>query len=489
MRRSLLPRLGDFVFVIVFVGCMLLGQRMLNVDGDLGRHLTLGRYMLETGKVPVNDVLSFSRAGESRPPYEWLSQIALAAAYRLLGLDGVVLLTAIAIATAFWLAYDDASGRTASPVLSLIFTVWAAAASSLHWLTRPHVFTFVLLVIWIRLLEQMRVDRGRGFWKLPLVMLLWANMHAGFVFGFLAWAAYVVGWAWDWRRGRGPRVLGARYAMAGVGALIASIMTPDLWGNWTAVAGNGSAYLLARTTETMPVNLATPDMWPFLTLMLLGVVLAIMARRTLAPAHAALLLGFGALALVVVRNIPLYCLVAAPIVAEHARRVFESSSSFRHLESRILSLESGLTGSLWPMAAVLMAGIFLTVHAARSRQAFYRFDAAVFPVTAIDWVSEHSVQGRMLNELNWGGYILFRLWPEQRVFIDSQSDFYGEELVRQYDSALSGGDGWSARLETWQVDWMILAPGSPLATLVERELEWQVSYEDATAVVVFRAQD
>jgi len=90
----------------------------------------------------------------------------------------------------------------------------------------------------------------------------------------------------------------------------------------------------------------------------------------------------------------------------------------------------------------------------------------------------------MLNELNWGGYILYRLWPTHRVFIDSQSDFYGEEFIRQYDSIITGSDGWDNLLADWQVEWMIIAPGSRLATLARLEPEWQVTYEDAIAVIL-----
>jgi hypothetical protein len=131
----------------------------------------------------------------------------------------------------------------------------------------------------------------------------------------------------------------------------------------------------------------------------------------------------------------------------------------------------------------------VAVSASGSGRSLYSYDAAFFPVKAVDWISEHHPQGNMLNELNWGGYILYRLWPTHRVFIDSQSDFYGESLIRQYDSTMSGKDGWADILRDWQVEWMIIAPGSRLATLARLEPEWRVSYEDATAVILMRLPD
>jgi hypothetical protein len=347
----------------------------------------------------------------------------------------------------------------------------------------------VLLVIWIRLLEQMRLGALRRIWPFPVVMLIWANVHGGFVFGFLAWGAYLFGWAWERIRGQGFPALGTRYLLAGIAALLASAATPGTWKNWAAVLGNTSTYILARTAETLPAPLGLPSAWPFGVLLLAALALAVAVRHSIAPAHTAILLGFGALAVAIARNIPLFCLVATPILTQWARSALAALAPLTRLEEQITSIESGLRRGFWPPLAVLLTTVILALSAMRSGGTLYSYDAAFFPVKAVDWIGEHPSQGNMLNELNWGGYILFSLWPAHRVFIDSQSDFYGEEFIRQYDSIMSGKDGWADLLADWQVQWMIIAPGSPLATIARLEPEWQVSYEDATAVVLVRLPD
>src|SRR5512143_2383436 len=117
MRRFLLPRLREFIFIVVFGGALALGSRMLNSDSDLGRHLALGRYMLEAARIPTQDLLSFTRAGEPRPPYEWLAQILLALAYKALRLDGVVILASLAIAAAFAVVFVDCTARGSTPIV------------------------------------------------------------------------------------------------------------------------------------------------------------------------------------------------------------------------------------------------------------------------------------------------------------------------------------------------------------------------------------
>ncbi|HEX2697958.1 MAG TPA: hypothetical protein VHM28_09630, partial [Anaerolineales bacterium] len=101
---------------------------MLNLDSDLGRHLILGRIILDTHQIPSRDLLSFTKAGQPRPPYEWLAQILFATAYKWLDLDGVILLTALVIAAAFMLLYIDTAQRTKKPIISLVIVIWSVAA-------------------------------------------------------------------------------------------------------------------------------------------------------------------------------------------------------------------------------------------------------------------------------------------------------------------------------------------------------------------------
>jgi hypothetical protein len=92
----------------------------------------------------------------------------------------------------------------------------------------------------------------------------------------------------------------------------------------------------------------------------------------------------------------------------------------------------------------------------------------------------------MFNDFNWGGYLLFRLWPHQRVFIDSQSDFYGEQLTREAAAIEAADAGWEQQLLKYDVGWMILPRSAPLAAEALHSSDWQVAYEDGVAVILRR---
>ena len=486
MRRGLLPRLQDFLFVLVLIGVITTGSRMLNIDSDLGRHLAMGGYILSSWRVPTTDILSFTRFGASRPPYEWLAQVLLAASYRAINLDGVVLLAAAIIAAAFSVVQADAVRRSGGPLLSLFIALWAALASSLHWLPRPHVFTFLFLALWLYRLESLRRGVRNSIWLFPALMLMWANTHGGFIFGFLALGCYLAGWFVDAMRGATNRSLGARMlAITGM-CLIASVITPDLWHNWDAVLNNRSSYVLSQTIETMPLRLATANVWPFLGMLAAAVALVAVRRFRVPPAHLILLAVLAAASFVMVRNIPLFCIAAVPLLADWAAPFLRLVPIWARLEERFASIEATTRPHIWTTIAMILAITCLAVRFSFTRAPLFQFRQDIFPVQAADWARTHRPQGAMFNDFNWGGYLLYRLWPQQRVFIDSQSDFYGEQLTREAASIANGDPGWEELLDRYDVQWLLLPGNAGLVRVALSDPRWSVAYQDGTAIIFTR---
>jgi hypothetical protein len=121
----------------------------------------------------------------------------------------------------------------------------------------------------------------------------------------------------------------------------------------------------------------------------------------------------------------------------------------------------------------------------RTQQTVFHFNPRVFPVQAMNWLEAHPQDGRMLNEFNWGGYILYRSWPQQLVFLDSQSDFYGEAFMKKYEQIISARGDWASLLRNYQVDWVIIPPDLPLSKELTKQ-GWKTAYQDQTAVILVR---
>jgi hypothetical protein len=201
-----------------------------------------------------------------------------------------------------------------------------------------------------------------------------------------------------------------------------------------------------------------------------------------------LLGGFALLALMSARNIPLFVIAAAPILAEKLAERLQSMARWKKIEGNILKLEGPLKGGVWPVLVCACIGLMLASRFEVRHEAISQFDASVFPVAAADWLESHPQSGNMFNEFNWGGYLLYRLWPEQKVYIDSQSDFYGEAFLREYEHNVVVADGffgpyWEDAFARHNVTWAILPTRAPLV-LVLHDAGWHSVYYDTTAVIL-----
>ncbi len=482
----LFPRLQDILFLSLLAVVVLYGPRMFNQDGDLGRHITIGRTILQSGSIPLNDLFSHTMAGDPLVPHEWIAQSLLALAYLLLGLDGDVLLAAVVIALTFLLAYRETVRRGAHRLVGLLAVLLAAAASSLHWLARPHIFTFLLLALWAYRLETFREGQTRRLWVFPLMMLVWANTHGAFIAGFVVLGIHFVEWAWEFSQKRLPEVVGLQLGLITLASLVATLLNPAGWRLWSTSLGyirNG--YLVSHTVEYLPPDFHHPVTWPFLLLLGLGLLL-LAGGRPLRLRHALTLALWAVMGLYSARNIPLFAILSAPIYGELLQAQAGRIRSLARLERALALIEVQLKGFVWPVLGVLAVALLFSQHVALdlTRQG-NTFNPRVFPVQAVDWLKAHPQEGNGFNYFTWGGYLLFRNWPEQRVFIDGQTDFYGEALTREYETIISAEPGWKTLLDKYRVTWAILPPQEALSAALEAD-GWQPVYWDETAVIYAR---
>lgn len=493
----ILPRVKDILWVGVFMSVLGMGPRMMNMDGDLGRHLTVGSTILQTGLVPTIDLFSHTMYGMSLTPHEWLSQVLFALANRLMGLDGVVLLCGVVIATAFGLVYQQALKNSQRVLVAVVVVVLAIAASSLHWLTRPHIFTFLMMGLWMMSLERMRSGHLKEWWRLPVLMLFWANLHGAFIAGFATWAIFGFGLAWDcfWDRSMKdlPKHFFPYFLLAGGVSFLATLCNPSGLGLWgTSLGYVGNSYLVNHTMEYLSPDFHEPSTWAFLLLAGLCMVSFGLQSEKKSAARIFLVTAWIVMALYSARNIPLFAIVAAPFLAEmwgdwlkrYNNRI-GLITRLQALEGRLFQMEQSLKGWFLPGLVLVLSGILLLNGAVLSFSGTANaFDPIKFPVGAVNWMSDHQMEGNGFNYFTWGGYLLYRLYPEQRVFIDGQTDFYGEALTRQYDQFFSLGVGWEKVLEQYSIQWVLIPVDTPFSSVMKNRPGWTVLYEDQTAVLI-----
>jgi hypothetical protein len=114
-----------------------------------------------------------------------------------------------------------------------------------------------------------------------------------------------------------------------------------------------------------------------------------------------------------------------------------------------------------------------------------RFDPAFYPVDAVNWLKANPQPGNVFNNFDWGGYLIFNLWPDKKVFIDGQTDVYGEELTRKYEQVITLSENWQDVLLEYDVRWAILPPSWPLGSALGKA-GWREVYRDNTAAIYSR---
>ena len=482
----LLPSAPVLVFALIFWEVLFFMPKIINAgDGDLGRHITSGNLILSSGQIPTQDVFSHTMPGAPLYPKEWLSQVLFALVYRAAGLNGIAWLTALVLAATYGLLALGLRRLGVNLAVTLAGGIMASMVGSLHVLTRPHILSWLLFTLFLLVLEDYRrTSRQRNLWLLIPLMILWANTHGAFIYGLVLVAFYSAGALLEGDRRRAMQLFACTAVL-----VVASFVNPV----GPSMLSHNLDFVQNRFLTDLSTEYASPDLhsfstWPFAALLLLSVAIVGRAGQRLNWTQVILLTGWSAFALYSVRNVPLYGQVAVLILAPCADTLLkEMLPATTRFLARLDQFDRMVKGWVWAVAVVvLLVGLEWSGTKLDPWGMGNAFDPHVFPVAAVDRLIASPVEGKMFNDFNWGGYLLYRLWPDKQVFIDGWIDFYGEALTREYLQALNAEPGWETILDRYHVQWVIVAPTRPLAVRLDESAAWSLRYEDGVAGVWVR---
>ncbi len=504
---KLVPSFTDFAFLmpIVFLFGRMNGVKTLLADCDTGWHIRTGEWILANHAVPARDIFSFSKPGDPWFAWEWLSDILFAWMNAHGGLRTVVLFGTLLLAVTFLLLFRLVL-RKSNVITAISVTMLAAAASSIHWLARPHLFTLLFLVLFYGALENVREGRTRiaGIPYLaifPFVTILWANLHGGFFVGAILIGTYGAGELLATlfsaqTADRSERLRRARnYFLSAFACLAASLINPYGY----RLHEHMAAYLRDPWNFTHVVEFLSPSFHhptaAFFEILLLLAAAAgcwhALERRFIEPL---LMLLWAHGALLAVRNIAIFAIVAAPPIAaaltywfQHAPQanvaawIRKAAERFNRVEA-----ETGETEAVSRFHLVSVAGILLVAALlwAPHPPAKFRaeFDPSAYPKAALATLRA-TPHARIFTDDEWGDYLIWSLYPSNRVFVDGRSDFYGDAFEEKYLDVIRVRYGWEKVLVRFGVDTVLLRPDAPLAGTLKVSPDWRVVYDDGISVV------
>jgi len=519
--RFLLPSVRDIVFIFLFWSLLAgpLSNRPL-ADSDIGWHIRTGEQILATRNLPRIDPFSSTMQGQPWFAWEWLYDILLGILHQACGLNGVVWLCALLVAAIFALLFSQLMQRGTGLLLAVVLMLLAEAASTIHLYARPHIASWLFSLLWF-----VALDRWEGWeyghpprwlaWFFPASMLLWVNLHGGWLFGMALLGIYALAAFVKSLRAHDAMVKiraahrARAMAFAWAASAAATLVNPFGWRLHAHIYRYlGDRYLMSRIDE-----FKSPDFhgWAercFAVILLLVLIAFWANSKKLRLSHLLVVLVAAYAGFYSSRNLPvssmLLALVAGPILWENFvslagnpgawQWVRNGTARISKFSDRMGAQEIELRGHIWPILTVFVAfAICLQGGWLGSRQLIHaRFDPQKIPVAAATFLQQETQAKPPRTEPvfstdAWGGYLIYRIYPERKVVVDDRHDLYGSGLIRQYLILTQAEPGWQGVLEKWQIRTALLPTGSTLANLL-RELpqDWRVAYEDKVAVVFER---
>jgi hypothetical protein len=487
-RRRLTPSFQDFLFASLFIWLFVAGAsgwEALLADGDAGWHIRTGEYVLDSGAVPRQDLFSFSKEGQPWFAWEWLADVLFALVWRWAGMKGLVLLAGTVISLAAILLFRNMLRRGAGGLEALLVLLFGVGASSIHFLARPHIFTLLLLPVTMLLLERDRERNSALVWLLVPLTALWTNLHGGFLAGILTTGLLAAGCALA-RQWRDAMRYGALAGACGA----ASLVNPYGYQLHAHIAAYmRSDWIRSVVDEFQSPNFRGESMLQFEVLLLAGILcVPLLASRRNWP-EALWILAWAHLALGSVRHVPIYVIVAAPVVAAEATalwRGFAGACSRKSVAGVLFQLGTEVSAGFrrataWmavPVLVLLLPGVPMKWPA--------DFPAAKFPVAMVNLYGAVLRSGRVLTMDQWADYLLYRFYPQQRVFHDGRSDFFGPELGKDYLMLMNAGFDSEKLLARHNFSVVMCPVTWPLATMLKRHSGWRLVADDGQAILFVR---
>ncbi|MHC4249460.1 MAG: tetratricopeptide repeat protein [Planctomycetota bacterium] len=499
---------------------------------DTWWHLANGREIAAGRGIPRTNLYSFTEPDYEVTPTHWLFGLGSYCLHAAAGVNGLVVAKALLVAAAFTLAFGLARRRGAGGLAAAAVVALGVLASRRRFLERPHLFTMLGLAGFAYLIQIFRerfdescevspedatAEGGRAAralgvvftrrnWPvlaLPPLAALWANLHAGCLFGVglvgMAAAGEFVIWLARWAKlGRGALETrtAARMTLALSAATFACaifvMLSPVGWGVYTYNLWHVG---LAEVVPLKEFRAATPLDQPVFYLLMMAGAGALVFDRARTRAGDAIAFGvFALLGIYAVRGIPNFALVAAPVMAPALTRAWGKLRASPRLGVRVgpYVRRTALVLDRLPPTAVSLSIIvfpFLATFASGKYEIALGVEPGLVPERAAEFVEREVAHERaVFNDLAAGGYLAWRWYPKRRIFIDGRTNAYPPELFR----ALYTGPVTRAVVERvfdyHDVNIALIfhyGGGNPLWPVFDLD-EWAVIHADETALVVAR---
>lgn len=473
-------------------------------DPDYFWHLKAGEYIVSHRALPAGDIFSLTHAGQPWVLHEWLFEAVLFAAFASWGAFGVSLLTALLVMATLGVTFVLTRRLGQSHAVAFALVVCGGLVFAGAWAPRPQLLTYLLFAVVLSILVHYKYFGARGgLFVLPPLMVVWVNAHGGYVIGialvFLFTGAEWLGYRFGAARAAAHKQRLVQLSLVAGATLLASLANPEFVRHWLY-----PLQVLGMEANQSIQEWKSPDfhtLGPAIYLLLCSLfVLSAMYAKPKADLTELLVPGcFLLMGFVSRRHVPLAVLTMLPFIALALGRgstaawaaIWQGSRCGR---SYARSRASGKQGKQLSQVAegvlnwMLLLAIVLVLLACRpwfSANAAKR--AERLPAAAADYVIAHRIVGNMFNAYDDGGYLIYRLGPERKIFIDGRVDVYGDAFLKDYKAIYFGKAAWKQKFDRYGIDFAILDNDAPIRQLLLAEGSFREAFRDDHHCVLLRS--
>lgn len=469
----------------VLLGALLLAGSFTFVksnilDPDTWWHIAVGQRILATHLWPWSDTYSSTVSGTPWMAYEWLGDVVIGAACSVAGLrSGTLLLVGLAGALLI-LIYYYATLRCGSSKAAFVACATLIPTLGAFFTLRPQLLGALFLVITLIVLERFRQGHERALWLLPPLFLCWVNTHGSFVFGFLVLGVTWLSGQFEFSSGG---LFAKRWTKRQSVQLLLSILFSALVLPITPYGTRLAAYPLTMALS-QPVNVKNIQEWQplgtdlILGKMFLGVILlfflsCLVQRPRFRLAEITLAL-FGVYAACLhLRFLLLFVILFAPLWGLLLSRWVP--------EYRPEGDHPLINAGLIAVIAIVFVNFFPT------RLELDQRVEKEYPQAALQYLRDHPVRGRMLNEYGWGGYFIWGALQRNMIFIDGRADIYEYGgVLSDYLSIMRMEPNTFQLLKKYDVKACLIRWDAPLGTALGAMPGWERVYQDNVAALYVR---
>ncbi|MEW6173504.1 MAG: hypothetical protein AB1510_10660 [Bacillota bacterium] len=450
-------------------------------DPDTWWHLAAGKYMVDNHAIPHQDIFSWTVSGQEWITHEWLAEVLFYLGYLAGGFWGVLCILLI-LAGLLLIFYFKLLSMPKDSCLVATLTLIVVGQLIVPFLEiRPQVFSYLFFVVFLYVL-YLFVTGGKDYlFSLPLISILWANSHGSFLVG----PALVILFIFCGL----PRIKDERFtnfhlqkrqllqlSLCALLCVVAAALNPNGLKLLTyPFATMGDNQMTNAIQEWLSPNFHDLYYQVFLVYYMVTFITMILSPKKIVINDLLLYLIFGAAAFLYIRFIPYALLLSGLIWPRYFQPRLEFKTDLSKVKNFLLPL-------------VLLFYVFvLAVRAPSQNVINHRFTPkeADYPMAALDYLKNHPLKGRMLNDYGWGGYLIWNR-PEEKVFIDGRADVYLEKVFGDYINITRLKPEAASLLETYDIDYVFMPASAPLIQALRFSPCWSVYYKDKTTTILVK---